>query len=325
MRPCQKYFLILTRAQEESSKEQLADYYEVQGAFSGTENQTGPPVDLSIAILGMDWRPSGRYACSILEGFTKAEFYSYQINGAVDLCLKTFGSIPLPESHANKPDTHTALSKLPHTLRTFGGFLRDQTGLGKTKLILLMLALNARHGTSDNRPILILAPASLVKQWAKEIHDFWPGFTLWLLYAESELDVVYHENVITGLHLKDLRNAPERMRFVFDKQDQSDVKRSHIVLSSYESFGSRSTSIKVVKNRTQNGKLTQYKKYITRLDDCFATVVADEGHKAKNRDTRIHASIQLLRAPHIWIVTATPMQNTEQVRTPFKSTFELHG
>jgi len=41
----------------------------------------------------------------------------------------------------------------------------------------------------------------------------------------------------------------------------------------------------------------------------FDRVIADEGHKAKDKHTEAHKAIALLEAPHVWFLTATPMYN----------------
>jgi len=78
----------------------------------------------------------------------------------------------------------------------------------------------------------------------------------------------------------------------------------------------RRTSARIDKNSER----TQYKGCRTRAQGLFDTVVLDEGHRAKNRNTKAHTSISLLKAFHIWIITATVMQNTESAS--MQSTFQ---
>ena len=154
-------------------------YSQIQEAFSGSEKQLGFPVDLSLAILDIKAQPSGRYMCELLASFTSSECYHYQVSGSLYMCWKTFGILPIPKECAQKQAIADALALLPTSMRTFGGFLKDQTGLGKTKQVLLMLALRARYMKSKPwPPALILVPATLINQWSKEIREFQPGFTL---------------------------------------------------------------------------------------------------------------------------------------------------
>lgn len=146
-------------------------------------------------------------------------------------CLKTHGEVPLPKEHKAKKAVKKALKPWPEKLQIFGGILRDETSLGKTKQTLLMLALYARYGNVTNDPPnLIIVPATLVKQWAKEIREMWPGFTLWICYAEDDLLAVQLPNVIKASHLKSLphlSNLPPHMRPLFEK---SSGKKTNIIL-----------------------------------------------------------------------------------------------
>lgn len=183
---------------KDTEAEERIFYCQIQEAFSGSEKQLGFPVDLSLAVLDMKAQPSGPYMCELLASFTSSEFYHYQLSGSLYLCLETFGRLPIPKDHAKKQVVADALAQLP-TLRIFGGFLKDQTGLGKTKQVLLMLALRARYMKSKRwRPAPILVPAILITQWSKEIREFWPGFTLWVCYSADDLPEVFKDDVLHG-------------------------------------------------------------------------------------------------------------------------------
>jgi len=332
----EKYFQAdLDQQQDDVTQQSHAEaedekYYQVQGAFGGTQQQTGFPIDLSLTILCMDALPNGRFTCSILNDFTSSEFYHYQASGALYMCAKTFGEIPVSKDHvfkdhALKSEVQHALSRLPKVLRTFGGFLRDQTGLGKTKQILLMLALSAFLQQGLPQPILLVVPASLIIQWAKEIRECWPGFTLWVCYSAQDMPSVLKKNVIHASHIKGLpetKHLPPHMRYLFDKTDHSQRKRADIMLTSFETLGNRSTY--AVSTKVKNGYDEEIivREWRTRMNGYFGIVVLDEGHRAKNRETRTHASISLLNAPHIQIASATPMQNRAVLS--LQSNFHYH-
>ena len=299
----------------------------MQGAFEGTEAQTSAPVNLSLVILGAEEvaNEPNHYSPSIFKGFTSSNFYHYQINGAVDKAQKSCGYVPFPNNHQQKADVLAALAALLPTLQTWGGFVRDATGLGITKLVLLWLAIHAKfNNTEAPLPSLLLVPATLVKQWAKEIREHWPGFDLWVMYADSELDAVHQANIITKTHLRKLPNTSDftpPMKQLFDKGDKSSLKQTSIILSSYETFSDRSVFREELKTKDEKGKEVKWNVWRTRLHKYIGAVILDEGHRAKNPETRTHASIYLLDALHTWIVTATPMQNTERVSSVLKITF----
>lgn len=49
--------------------------------------------------------------------------------------------------------------------------------------------------------------------------------------------------------------------------------------------------------------------FASQLRHLFSRVVCDEGHRVKNASTSTHRAVYTLYAPHIWVVTATPMVN----------------
>ncbi|KAL8845881.1 MAG: hypothetical protein Q9221_008987 [Calogaya cf. arnoldii] len=305
----------LQREEDATIQDEDTNYYQIQGAFSGTPKQTGPPVDLSLTILGMEKREhSNRYACNLLKNFTTSEFYTFQVNGAVDMCLKSFGRVPLPDEHAATQEVQNALGKLTVGLRTFGGICRDQTGLGKTKLLLLWLALGAQFSNEFSRPTLIVVPASLVTQWAKEISTDWPGFTLFVCYNEDDLPAYLKKNVIKASHLKMLQHPhrlPPHIQKLFSKDN---TQSNSIVLTSYETWGDRTVY--------KQEKEPQHFEWRTRCEKLFQTVIADEAHRCKNRDTRTHASISLLKS---WFHMARHGDADAKPRICMRTPFELVG
>lgn len=176
--PIRKSTFGLTVGQEEVvDKDEETMYYQIQSASEETPKQIGPPVDLSLVVLGMELLRNGRYRC---------------ITGAAAMCLKSHGKLPLSPAHGVKDEVKEALEAMAQVLQIRGGILRDQTGLGKTKQVLVMLALHGKYRRPKSMlPMLLIVPASLVKQWAKEIRESWPGFTLWICYSEEEWGAVY--------------------------------------------------------------------------------------------------------------------------------------
>lgn len=90
-------------------------------------------------------------------------------------------------------------------------------------------------------------------------------------------------------------------------------ERCSIILLSYESFKDRPIYVEEVKVKKKNGRETTRREWRSRVSGLIGHVILDEGHRAKNHDTGAHASIMPLKADYLWIVTATPIQNTERV------------
>lgn len=66
-----------------------------------------------------------------------------------------------------------------------GGILADEMGLGKTLIIIALLVTIYTKNSSRFGPILILAPATVMSQWVKEFHQWWPHFRVALFHSSG--------------------------------------------------------------------------------------------------------------------------------------------
>lgn len=80
--------------------------------------------------------------------------------------------------------------------RSLGGLLGDEMGLGKTiQVIAFLVGLDYSDLLSDEGrfrglgPTLIVCPATLMEQWVKHLHDWWPIFRVILLHQCGTFDV----------------------------------------------------------------------------------------------------------------------------------------
>jgi superfamily II DNA or RNA helicase len=81
----------------------------------------------------------------------------------------------------------------------FGACLADDMGLGKTIQVLALLILQQQKG-SQRQPSLLVAPASLLANWASELERFAPGLRA----------LVVHPSVLSAAELQSL--TPERLQ-----------------------------------------------------------------------------------------------------------------
>ncbi|KAJ1964902.1 DNA repair protein rhp26 [Dipsacomyces acuminosporus] len=63
-----------------------------------------------------------------------------------------------------------------------GGILGDEMGLGKTVQVVAFLA-SLYHSRLLNRPSIIVCPATLMRQWVREFHTWWPSLRVVILHA----------------------------------------------------------------------------------------------------------------------------------------------
>lgn len=73
-----------------------------------------------------------------------------------------------------------------------GGILGDEMGLGKTIQVISFLSglsvskLTSRHGSFYGLgPVLIVCPTTVMHQWVKEFHQWWPQFRVALLHESG--------------------------------------------------------------------------------------------------------------------------------------------
>ncbi|KAJ2787852.1 DNA repair protein rhp26 [Coemansia interrupta] len=63
-----------------------------------------------------------------------------------------------------------------------GGILGDEMGLGKTVQIVAFLA-SLYHSRMLSSPSIIVCPATLLRQWVREIHTWWPALRVVILHS----------------------------------------------------------------------------------------------------------------------------------------------
>ena len=78
-----------------------------------------------------------------------------------------------------------------------GACLADDMGLGKTIQVLSLLAVLKRQGGTTSQPSLLVAPASLLANWASEIERFTPGLRA----------LIAHPSALPAADLKDFATA----------------------------------------------------------------------------------------------------------------------
>ncbi|GAM27604.1 hypothetical protein SAMD00019534_107800 [Acytostelium subglobosum LB1] len=94
-----------------------------------------------------------------------------------------------------------------------GGIIGDEMGLGKTVQIISFLA-SLHYSKMLGGPALIIAPATLLSNWVKEIHTWWPPFRA----------ILYHSS---GTSNKDKKTMKQLIETVASK--------GHILMTTYES------------------------------------------------------------------------------------------
>lgn len=67
-----------------------------------------------------------------------------------------------------------------------GGILGDEMGLGKTIQVIAFIA-TLHVSRQLDKPVLVLCPATVMKQWVKEFHAWWPMLRVTLLHPSGRM------------------------------------------------------------------------------------------------------------------------------------------
>ena len=168
-----------------------------------------------------------------------------------------------------------------------GGIVGDEMGLGKTvQLIALIAALH--YSKKLKRPVLVVAPATLLRQWVSEFHRWWPPLRVSILHSSG-----------SGMM------NPERE----DAYDLDTFRKGS------KASGSSRVVRKIVDGVVNNGHVlvTTYTGLQTYADVLqpveWEYAVLDEGHKIRNPNAEITITCKELYTRNRLILSGTPVQN----------------
>ena len=171
-----------------------------------------------------------------------------------------------------------------------GGIVGDEMGLGKTIQIISFLA--ALHYSKRlTKPIIVVAPATVLRQWANEFHRWWPPLRVSILHSSGSgmLNVGSEERMeeIEEIYGRTDKKPPKSQKAAKKIVDRV-VKDGHVLVTTYAG-------------------LQTYSDVLIPVDWDYA--VLDEGHKIRNPNTAITIYCKELRTPNRVILSGTPMQN----------------
>lgn len=168
-------------------------------------------------------------------------------------------------------------------------------GLGKTVQVSSFLGALAINRIVDS--VLIIAPATMLSHWLRELEVWAPGLRRILIHRSGESDGV--SRVISREMLRSLKkwliNArADRVNEPIDDADYNQNEEhsfcgtGYVVVTTYESI------------RRSTDDWTNHN---------WSYVVLDEGQKIKNPDADITLACKRLRTPHRLLLSGTPIQN----------------
>lgn len=175
-----------------------------------------------------------------------------------------------------------------------GGIIGDEMGLGKTIQIISFLA-GLHYSKRLDKPVIVVCPATVMKQWVNEFHRWWPPFRVTILHSSGS----------GMINLRSENSREERMM----EQIWDPSKRNQPLTATQKS------AKKVLRPILEEGGvlvttysgLQSYAPLLIPVDWSYA--ILDEGHKIRNPNTAITIYCKELRTPNRIILSGTPMQN----------------
>ncbi|KAI0448151.1 SNF2 family N-terminal domain-containing protein [Xylaria telfairii] len=170
-----------------------------------------------------------------------------------------------------------------------GGIIGDEMGLGKTVQIISFIA--ALHYSKRlDKPVLVVAPATVLQQWVNEFHRWWPPLRVSMLHSSgSGMLNMNRENEIEDDDRRwDKRDGPRTVNKAAKRIIDRVVKQGHILVTTY-------ASVQI------------YGDMLATMDWGYA--VLDEGHKIRNPNAAVTIACKELCTPNRVILSGTPIQN----------------
>lgn len=173
-----------------------------------------------------------------------------------------------------------------------GGIVGDEMGLGKTIQIIAFLA-GLHYSKKLSRPVIVVAPATVMKQWVNEFHTWWPPFRVSILHTSGSGMIDVGREVAMEEEL--LAQAPTARRRPKTKNQKAAkrivnrvINEGHVLVTTYTG-------------------LQTYADLLIPVNWEYA--VLDEGHKIRNPNTAITIYCKELKTSNRVILSGTPMQN----------------
>jgi DNA excision repair protein ERCC-6 len=173
-----------------------------------------------------------------------------------------------------------------------GGIIGDEMGLGKTIQAVSFIA-GLHYSGKLTKPVVVVCPATVMKQWVNEFHTWWPPLRVSILHTSGSgmMDVRREAEIEDELEEEEWdENRPQKTKNQKSAKRIVDrvLREGHVLVTTYSG-------------------LQTYAKLLIGAEWEYA--VLDEGHKIRNPNTAITIYCKELRTPNRVILSGTPMQN----------------
>ncbi|KAI1107201.1 SNF2 family N-terminal domain-containing protein [Jackrogersella minutella] len=169
-----------------------------------------------------------------------------------------------------------------------GGIVGDEMGLGKTIQLISFIATLHRSKQLD-KPVIVVAPATVLRQWVNEFHRWWPPLRVSILHSSGSgmLNIKAEGKIEDEDEMWD-EAGKGKVNKAAKKIVDRVLKHGHVLVTTYAG-------------------LQTYGRLLTPVQWGYA--VLDEGHKIRNPNSAVTIYCKELRTPNRVILSGTPMQN----------------
>lgn len=170
-----------------------------------------------------------------------------------------------------------AWSKQTHVI------LADEMGLGKT---IQSIAFLASLFEEKVFPHLVVAPLSTLRNWEREFATWAPQINIVMYVGSASARAVIreYEFYFPKKHKKNTKKKSSETT----SQSKQDRIKFDVLLTSYEMINMDAATLKSIK---------------------WESMIVDEGHRLKNKDSKLFSTLKLFESNHRILLTGTPLQN----------------
>lgn len=163
--------------------------------------------------------------------------------------------------------------------------LADEMGLGKTIQSIAFLASLFKEKIG---PHLVVAPLSTLRNWEREFATWAPQMNVVMYFGSSQARSVIREHEFYYPKKKIKNDKKKKKKFVGGDEKKQKRVKFDVLLTSYEMINMDSTSLKSIR---------------------WKCMIVDEGHRLKNKDSKLFLQLKLYLTEHRVLLTGTPLQN----------------
>ncbi|KAK8465456.1 hypothetical protein PHAVU_009G088700 [Phaseolus vulgaris] len=161
--------------------------------------------------------------------------------------------------------------------------LADEMGLGKTIQSIAFLASLFEESVF---PHLVVAPLSTLRNWEREFATWAPHMNVLMYVGSAQARSVIREYEFY-FPKKQKKIKKKKSGQLISENKQERIKFD-VLLTSYEMINFDTTSLKPIK---------------------WECMIVDEGHRLKNKDSKLFSSLKQYSSRHRVLLTGTPLQN----------------